>query len=565
MSSVFLIGHPNSGKTTLFNLLTGSKFKTVNYPGSTTTYVKGRLSCFRDTFVIDSPGIIALNPQTLDEEETIKALLFEKPNLVLVVVNGLQMRRQLSLFKQCKDSGLSALLVITMQDYLQTPIDEEKLSGLLEAPVMALDAKRDCQKGYILQSLCHEKLKPSFNFKPMSQPEKDHQWAESMAKQIQIKRKPLMEWDKLFLHPILGFILFFCIMFSFFWLIYVIAAPLMDSIAWASNAGILVIKQVMPANLLTHYLVDGVLLGFSSVFMFVPQIFILFFLIGLLEGTGYLARAAVLIDKPLSWFGLNGRSFFPFLSGYACAIPALMATRSISGKRERILSLALIPLLSCSARLPIYGLLIGFLIPDLFWKSMAMVGVYVLGLLIVAIVAKVLGLFFPKSYSGFQIELPEWQMPLIKPLLFQAWVSTLSFIKNAGPIIMLVGSLFWAFMNFPSPDHPFAMEIGKYLSPVLRPLGVDYRVGFAIIASFAAREVFVSALTVAFGANKISFSAPTICALIMFFMVSMQCLSTLVVFKKEYGSWTFPIALSISYIVLGYVLAVGTYQLVALL
>ena len=318
--------------------------------------------------------------------------------------------------------------------------------------------------------------------------------------------------------------------------------------------------------------------------VFIPQIVILFFALGLLESSGYLARGAVLVDRPLSMIGLNGKSFVPLLSGFACAIPAMMAARTIPNRKERLLTILVIPLMSCSARLPVFGLLLSLLfVSHPLWAGIGLTVIYVGSIVIGSVVAAIAGRFFKAEtvYSGFQIELPQWRWPILKNVILQTYDQSLSFVRRAGPTIVVVGICLWALTYFPTPEASFAGDIGKWLTPSLEPMGVDWRVGVALLLAFAAREVFVSALAVIFAvqnpdstasmlsvlkhatfeqSSQLIFTPATIVGLVLFFMVSMQCLSTLVVAKKETGNWVMPGIMLGVYMTLAYALAVIAVQ-----
>jgi ferrous iron transport protein B len=373
----------------------------------------------------------------------------------------------------------------------------------------------------------------------------------------------------------------------FFWSIFVWASPLMDAVdtLFATTAGW--VLALAPQAWATRLIAEGLIPAVSGVLVFVPQIAILFFLLGVLEGTGYLARGAVLIDHPLSKLGLNGRSFVPLLSGCACAIPAILSARSIPGRKERLTTMFVIPLMSCSARLPVYGLLIALLVgrqhPLL--GGVVMTGIYFASILITAITAKAVSRWVlgQEENAGFQIELPAWRWPAWSLIARQALHQTKSFVIKAGPTIIIIGIVLFFLTQVPSPKHSLALQFGPYFDFLFRPMGVDWRVGVALLVAFSAREVFVSALAVVFaasvvgtslldslswatftGTSQLIFTPASIAALIVFFMISMQCMSTLAVAKQEMGGWRLPMLMTGVYVISAYVLAVLTYQLLHL-
>lgn len=646
---------PNSGKTTLFNDLTGSNFKTSNYPGATVEYSSGRLLSkygFKAT-VLDSPGIISLNPSSPDEEITIKGLFnhpkFGQPDVLIVTCDCTQLSRQLFLVKQAVDSGFKTVVAVTMNDLLakkELAVSTEKLSAILGCPVIKINAAK--KEGLTELITAAEKLYLSSTekvhlHKPEHPKEEDvaklYDFTEETESKVIIStdskidineinrkvfydlhRKPhdvSLKLDKFFLHPFWGIIIFIISMGILFTSIFWIAAPLMDLV----DTGFSILGEFAAANLpadtwYTDLITNGVIAGFGSVMVFVPQIVILFILLGLLEDTGYLARAAMLIDKPLSKFGLNGRSFIPMLSGYACAIPAMMAARTISNRRERFLTIMIIPLMSCSARIPVYALLLAFVIPpDKPWiGGLALGALYLFSLIAGAAVAGVISKFKKaEEKSTFMLELPPYRTPVLHHVFKHTYYKALSYIKQAGPTIIVISLVLWALTYFPNanPDitnvntegmseeqvasvvqterlnSSYAATVGKYvLEPVLKPLGWDWRIGVSLIAAFAAREVFVSSMAITFsitedgededqmqttilqsmrearspdGTRPLFTTASTI-ALIIYFMFAMQCLTTVAVAKKETGGWKIPILQVVVYTVMAYVLALITYQ-----
>lgn len=603
--AVLLIGHPNSGKTSLFNILTHSRHKTVNYPGSTIDYGIGtcKLSSESEIFVVDTPGIRSLLPKTLDEEVTLKSLYHvddlvasssHTPDLIVVVLDGGRLSLQLPLLKQLKELGFPLIACLTKQDLegkSHALLDVDILSEKLEIPVMAVSIPKSQGiselKKMILAQLCHPPYTPKQegrlgNFKDMMAA---LQWSEEICKVAMRSEKPKVRFDldQYLLHPFWGAVGFFLIMTGLFWLIFVAAKPFMTGIQALFSVVIPWVHTVLGTGWFSQLVSEGILGGIGSVLVFVPQIFLLFFALGLLESSGYLARGAVIIDRPLSAIGLNGKSFVPLLSGCACAIPAMMAARTIPEKRARLLTLLMIPLMTCSARLPVYGLLVFLLFgQDPFKSGLAMSGIYVASFVLASIIIGVIGRFFmPKknqSQSNFQIELPPWHLPRLSDVALSALHQTISFCKNAGPIIIGLGVCIWALSTYPSPDHAYILKLGYWIEPVLRPMGVDGRVGIALLLAFAAREVFVSSLALIFSAGHPGtlltslktatfvgtatpiFTPATILGLIVFFMVSLQCTSTVAIARKEMGSWRLALGMTAGYILLAYTLAIIVVQ-----
>lgn len=583
---VLLIGSQNAGKTTLFNKLTNSRYKQVNYPGSTVSCAKGNITENKHIHCIDTPGITSLISRSEDEAVTIScleniSLLFPSlkrlPIHLLLVLDATQLSRQLVLCRQLIDLNIPFQVVLTMLDLAKKDGIHIKLKRL-EKQLNCTVYTPETLKQYFNNGL--KKQSYSFTQPRFSEAsiQRQFKWAKSVHKQVSThttKTKQL-DPDQLLLHPVFGFVFFSLIMTGLFWAIFSLVSPISDTIDFSlSYLGTRLLAH-FPNTLIIRFIAEGLISSIAGVAVFIPQIAMLFFIIGLLEGSGYLARGAALIDRPLSKIGLNGRAFVPLLSGFACAIPAMMATRTISNKKQRLITLFVIPLMSCSARLPVYGLLLGLLSQyySNFFAGLAMTGIYFTSIIISAIVAKLLNLFIPnENKDGFYIELPRWRRPQIKHIAVQTYHQTKSFIFRAGPIILSIGIFLWGLSSFPSPEQSYAHQLGKILEPVWAPLGIDWRVGFALIVSFAAREVFVSALAVIFAAEASNtqllstlssasfptgepiFTIPTIIGLILFFMISMQCVTTLAVAKQEIGNWKTPLIMGASYILLAYFLA----------
>lgn len=577
---VLLIGPQNSGKTTLFNRLTGTYHKTVNYPGSTVSCEIGKLKSNPKTQVIDTPGISSVVAHSEDEAITLETIAdlstllhghsSKTADHIVLVLDQSQLSRQLAVFLQLKEAGVNPLVVLTMEDLLKKEgksLNQKKLEEQLGQSVYLINPKT----GKGLESLL-EALKQKNKHK-----ETTYQFPKTLETQTLTRQFNRIETiiqkvvkseseatafdlDTIFLHPILGIVIFISIMTFFFCSVFWIAKPFMEGIDAGVGALSNAVLALYPGQLIGQVVAEGIIQSIGSLLIFIPQIFILFVLIGLMEGSGFLARGAALVDKPLSYLGMNGRSFVPLLSGFACAIPAMLATRTIQNKREKLITVSLIPLMQCAARLPVYGLLISLLVGG---RSMLggilMTGIYMGSLIIAMIVGAILNKTLKKEigYKGFHLELPRWRVPVIKDILSYAVTQTISFIKKAGPLIIGVGIVLWALARFPSPESSYAIQIGQWLNPIWSPLGVDGLTGSAILLSFAAREVFVSALGVMTQGNMPLFSISSSIALIVFFMISTQCGATLVTLKKETNSAKIAIATGLAYTCLAYVLAVG--------
>jgi ferrous iron transport protein B len=620
-SCVALVGAPNSGKTTLYNWLTNSRFKTVNYPGATIEYSVGKLAeRYKDAVkeapftVMDTPGTYSLFPKSADEEVTLKAL-YEHPDYkamsrVILVVDGTQMGRHLLIAKQMKEAGFSFVIALTMADLLRKNKIELDLAAIekeFQTKVISVDG--------ILGGGITDLLKALHELKPNPHPKKLDPWSEqTLAANLQkveslaqeAARKAAQQGhdlsqiyektakvDRWLLHPFLGLFIFFLVMWGLFTLIYTGAAPLMDVVDGGFSSLKEWVLQQGPGTLWADFLGNGVIGSFGAVLVFVPQIFVLFLGIGLLESSGYLARAATLIDKPFSKIGLSGRSFVPILSGFACAVPAIMATRNISSARDRWISNFVIPLMTCSARLPVYSLLLGFVFMDQPpWKAgVALATLYMAAALVGAIAAAILNkILAVREKSLFMMELPMYRRPQMRVILKQTYTRTSSYVKRAGPAIFVFAILIWVGSTFPNykaedPERlqsSYLAQIGHVIEPVFLPMGVDWRVGVGLISAFAAREVFVSSMAIMFNITgeedavaegmlaemqKASFAdgtpiftVATVVGLLVFFMIALQCMSTVGVQLKENKSWGFAIWQLVIFNVVAYVLAVICVQ-----
>lgn len=662
---ITLVGPPNSGKTTLFNHLSGKNYKTVNYPGSTVEYSTCKIqSKFGvNANVLDSPGIISLNPNSPDEEVSINSLYnhpeFGSPHLVIATADASQISRHLLLAKQLIESGFNVILALTMNDILAKKgysIDSNKLAEELGCGVVKIDGRTGEGLDKLLSC-----LKPKLNDGKILERKSAHQVFENIEKEkllslykeiegieqnvivaieselnsnLQKANKKLkilnptlkygsnrpdnrtLKIDKFMLSRRWGLLIFFLIMAFTFTSIFWIADPFMsfvdDFFGFLSYS----VSGFLGNNWYSDLISDGIISGTGSVLVFLPQILILFLILGLLEDTGYLARGAMLIDKPLSKIGLNGKSFVPMLSGFACAIPAMLAARTISNRRERLLTIFIIPLMSCSARLPVYALLIAFLTPaDKSWLAgIALAIIYISSILGSLVIAAFINKFNRKiinavDTSSFILELPAYRIPKIKNVIRNSFENAKQYIFRAGPIILVLSIAIWFLTYFPnhSPEittdgltqdqvvqitkaerlsTSYAADLGKIIQPAMSPLGMDWRIGVSLIAAFAAREVFVSSLAMIFKVTnddnlqasilfamkdavneetgKPLFTVSTIIGLIVFFIFAMQCLSTVAVSKKETGGWRIPILQVIIFTITAYVFTLITVNVLKL-
>ncbi len=598
---IILTGPPNSGKTSLFNWLTGFKRRAVNYPGSTAALSAGSVQKQYNlpAEVTDTPGIYSLFPK-YEGETAARDCLFSTEGLsaVVAVLDATKLKSQLPFFLQLKEAGFPLAAALSMWDLIpEGSIDLKALEKSLGAPVVPIkgllgggvlelaEALRPLLKrsaapaGLQTRKAAGDRLQKAFSpARLKSLVEKSRRIAARASAQAQNplpKNLFLSEkLDRFFLHPKIGLVLFALIMFSLFSSLFWLAAPFMTAIDSAFAFVIEKSSALAPQSLWTDFIANGLVASFGAVLVFTPQIFILFIGISLLEDTGYLARSAALADGAFSRIGLSGRAFVPFLSGYACAIPAAIAARQLSSPRERLMTLFAIPFMSCSARLPVYALLLSFLFyGQPAWKpglalSLIYIGSFALG----AAAAACLNLFLKRGKAPpFALDLPLYRRP-VWPRIFQgAWRGTSHYVQKAGPAIFSVAVLIWALTHFPfqpelSPaeqiQQSWAGRLGRLTEPFFEAMGVDWRVGAGLIAAFAAREVFVSALALVFniaegdggsmtgsliegmqGAvnshGEPLFTAASVAALIVFFMFSLQCLSTTAIVYKESRSLKF--------------------------
>lgn len=606
MKSFVLVGAPNSGKTTFYNWLTGSSFKTVNYPGSTVEYNIGQVATHlvqdedKNIQFIDTPGTYSLIPKSPDEEVT-HSVLYElkkddKKKNVILVVDGLHLDRHLIMALQLKKAGFPFSIVITMADLLKKynkQIDIQKLSEILGVKIYTFDGQSGNGLSEIVNSL---KMETDFELKKIKWTYLEFQQAKveinEILKKVEISQKNdsflsfTHQIDKVFLGPF-GFVIFVVLMSLLFASLFWFSAPFSDAIEAGFSFLAEKIDTTWSESLLREFISKGIITSFSSILVFVPQIFLLFLGLGILESTGYLPRAAALIDHPLRKMGLGGRSFVPLLSGFACAVPALMATRNISSKKERVLSLFIIPLMSCSARIPVYGLLISFLVADsVLMAGVLMAGIYMLSLVVGAVASLIYSRFLPATKDQFFLmELPLYRRPRWRILIKQSLQKTKSYITRAGPIIFVLALVLWGATQFPrveakAPDlaESYAGQLGHIMEPLFKPMGVDWRVGVGLISAFAAREVFVSSMAVTFkvtedeekqaqelgevmksatfpNGEKI-FTVGSVLGLIVFFMIALQCMSTVAVQVKESGSVKFAVFQLVTLNLVAYALAV---------
>jgi ferrous iron transport protein B len=696
---VALIGNPNTGKTLLFNQLTGLNQKVGNYPGVTVDKKEGvsKLSSTQTAIITDLPGTYSINPTSMDESIVLKTLLKkdikESPDVILVVADIENLKRNLLLFSQIKDLEIPTVLAINMVDQMHKKgisIDVSVLKEELNTEVILISAKRNegikeikeaiirCHVAAKASPLCgiNHKIDPDYfaklkeispnhslyelwlmitqnNFPETITPSekaallsfkqdisklKKYQHKETIYRYQEInkilKKTYLVDkskatdvrskLDKIFTHKIFGYLFFFLILLIIFQSIFDWASVPMDFIDGFFAQLSELAKQTLPVGVLTDLLTDGIIPGIGGVVIFIPQIAILFLFIAILEETGYMSRVVFLMDKIMRRFGMNGKSIIPLISGTACAIPAIMATRTIGNWKERLITILVVPFTTCSARLPVYAILISLIIPDtkifglLNLQGLVLLSLYALGfgtaILAGYILHKTLKI---NSKSFFVIEMPNYKIPSFKNVFFEVVEKTKAFVFGAGKIILALSIILWFLasngssnfknaeknvqkmevsQNLPSQEmdkkiasykleNSYIGMLGKSIEPIIRPLGFDWKIGIALITSFAAREVFVGTLATIYSVEATDddvttikqkmasemnpetgekrFNFPVGMSLLVFYAFAMQCMATFAIVKKETKTWKWPLIQLVGMGLMAYVFSLIVYQILS--
>ncbi|HYJ91686.1 MAG TPA: ferrous iron transport protein B, partial [Pyrinomonadaceae bacterium] len=644
--TIALAGNPNAGKTTLFNSLTGLKQKVANYPGVTVERKEGVWRLSNGTAnLVDLPGLYSLDATSLDEQIARQVITGEqtglpKPDAVVAVVDATNLERNLYLVTQLFEFGVPVVIALTMIDLFEKQkheIDIRRLEKLLNVPVVAVNAKSARGKdelaakvqeviqskpavphqlnGQLTEQPQHAKIFARYNFisdvvqeTVKHNDKEDHRFSEKI--------------DRVLTHKFFGLVILIAVLLLVFQAIFSWASLPMDLLDKGFGTLGDTLRQSMPAGVLTDLLIDGIVAGVGGVLVFLPQILLLFLFISILEDTGYMARAAFLLDRLMSRVGLHGKAFLPLMSSFACAIPGIMATRTIESRRDRFATILIAPFMSCSARLPVYSLMIAAFFAGqtvfgfISLGAVLMLAMYTLGIFVAIIVAFILKRTLLKAPPPpFLMELPPYRLPnfrtVFQNMLTRAWL----FVKRAGTVILAISIILWALMYFPhnaqSPmsnvqEHPvessnkqpttdnepvaeseqiqdsFAGKLGHTIEPAIRPLGFDWKIGVALIASFAAREVLVSTLSIIYNVGKDedaqsqtlvaaihdakkddgtpAWTPLTGLTLMVFFVLAMQCMSTVAVVRRETNSWRWPIFMITYMTGLAYLGALLTYQ-----
>jgi len=691
--NIALLGNPNTGKTSVFNRLTGLTQKVGNYPGITVEKKEGICKLKRTTkaHLIDLPGTYSLNASSMDESVVIELLLNKNskdfPDVAVVVADVENLKRNLLLFTQVKDLGIPTLLVINMADQMKRKgitLDLKLLEKRLDTKI-ALVSTRENQGLDQLKALLlnyrklstkptidlstidkpyFENLKVTFpnqqlyklwlvitqdvnfakidrkrvsdatNFKTQSESELKRLQQKETVKRYQFINEILKEGllidrdsatdlrsrlDRILIHKFWGYIIFFLILMTVFQSIFDWSSIPQDFIDTSFAALSEYAKTNLPEGVFTSLLAEGIIPGLGGIIIFIPQIAFLFFFISILEETGYMSRVVFLMDRGLRRFGLSGKSVIPLISGTACAIPAVMATRNIENWKERLITILVTPFTTCSARLPVYAILIALVIPQgsflgLNFQGLMLMFLYLVGFGMALISAWILSKTLKiNSKSYFVVEMPNYKLPLLKNVGITVWEKTRTFVTEAGKIILAISILLWVMASYgPGKDfseaesivtelysdlegealsnkinayqleHSYIGILGKAIEPAISPLGYDWKIGIALISSFAAREVFVGTLATIYSVesdaeetikNRMAsevrangqplFNLASGISLMLFYAFAMQCMSTLAIVKKETNSWKWPMVQLFGMSLLAYIVAFLTYQILA--
>jgi ferrous iron transport protein B len=580
---VALVGPPNSGKSTLFNRLTGLRQKVANFPGVTVERRVGRAKVEgdREVHVVDLPGIYSLTPQSEDERVTLDVLRGEargipRPDAILLVLDSTNLGRHLALAAPILSLGTPTLILLNLADDLRRRggvVDPEELARQLGAPVCLISAAREEGLEAVFEFLAGALALPVPRELPVIQDvPRCRQWATRVGERASYRPPAPPLWtrrlDGVFLHPAKGPVVLAAVVVLVFQAMFSWARPLMSGVQWVVQASGGLLERLLPASPLRSLLLEGVWGGVGSVLVFLPQILLLFLFLTLLEDSGYLARAALIADRTMARVGLQGKSFIPLLSAHACAVPGVLATRTIDNKRDRIATILVMPFMTCAARLPVYTLIIAAFIPErpllgplLGTRAAALLSLYLLGFLAAFATARLLKSSILRSErTPFILEMPPYRWPSLRSLGLSLLDRARIFLRRAGTVILVSAVVLWLLAHLPLHDgqapkleDSLAGTIGRTLEPAIRPLGFDWKIGVGLISSLASREVIVSTLGTLYGmegdarsaslqaALRKDLSLGGAVALLVFFAFAMQCMSTLAAVRRETGGWRWPL------------------------
>jgi ferrous iron transport protein B len=600
---IALVGNPNCGKTALFNILTGSRQKVANYAGVTVERKEGALvtpSGLRIR-ILDLPGAYSLDPLTPDEQVTADVLLGRRagetaPDFVVCVTDATNLRQNLRLVLSLKRLGLPMVVALNMTDIARRKgivIDAERLGLELGVPVVETVGVKTAGVRALIKVLdatpMPERRTRSAVWQPLTRSAIEHDQAE-VRRILGVVGGDRLDGvtfsdrlDALVLHPVLGPVILAVILFLVFQAVFAWAQVPMDEIKLGVAALGNWLGAALPTSLLKDLAINGILAGVGSVLVFLPQIIILFFFILILEDSGYLPRAAFLLDRVMGSVGLSGRAFIPLLSSFACAIPGIMATRTIQNPRDRLTTIMIAPLMTCSARLPVYALIIAAFIPRRsVWGGLQLQGVVLFALYLAGIASAMAVAFVLKRRGkggGFQalmLELPAYHWPNLRNLGIGLWQRVEIFMSRVGTIILALMVILWALSSFPAPppgatgpaiQYSIAGHLGAWLAVLFKPIGFNWQISIALVPGLAAREVAVGALGTVYAlsatGNDISsaltplitqsWSLPTALSLLAWYVFAPQCLSTLATVKRETNSWRYPIIMAAYLFAMAYV------------
>ena len=589
LRTVVLIGPPNSGKSTLFNRLTGLRQKVANYPGVTVEQRMGLMAGVGrdDLTLIDLPGIYSLTPYSEDARVSIDVLRGRmpgtpKPDAVIIVLDSQHLTRQLMLAAPVLAVGLPTLVLLNMSDLMESRgghIDPLQLARELGAPVARISATHGTGLDAVslfLNQPGNGTVAPPLTLPVLGNAASAHTWAAQVSRrtgyQAPLSVEGTRKIDNILLHRIWGPLLFLIVVIGVFEVVFSIGQPLSDGFGDLLARAADLIRPLLPAGWLQSLLLDGAWKGISSVLVFLPQMLLLFLFIGILEDSGYLARAALIADRVMRTTGLNGKAFIPLLSAYACAIPAIMATRTIENKRDRMATILVTPFMTCSARLPVYMLLIAAFIPNIVFlhgflglRTIVMLSLYLAGFVGAMTTAWLLkSSILKSSETPFILELPQYRMPTMRSLAMRLYDRASVFLRQAGTVILSVTLVLWVLAHIPpihlgsgswaAPELANSMigRLGHFIEPAIAPLGFNWKIGIGLLSSVLAREVMVSTMGTLYGADPATqamhlqtalhhdMTLGGALALMIFFAFAMQCTSTMAVVRRETNSWKWP-------------------------
>jgi ferrous iron transport protein B len=648
---VGLVGNPNTGKSSIFNLLTGLRQQVGNFPGVTVERKHGSFSASSKDFqVIDFPGTYSIYPRSKDEKVVFDVLSDpthnDFPDVCIVVLDASNLERNLLLFSQVYDLQIPIIMALNMTDIARKNNQEIQIAALIEAfpkaQIVETNARAGIGKDRLIEAVLNSKQRDEKDYflgpitsegitnDTIQEKEAKDRYAKIhkildnvLVRQNESKEPPISKWDRISVHPLWGYLIFAAILMVVFQFIFSFAAIPMDFIdgtfvdlgSW--------LNDVLPPGVFTDLLSQGIVPGIGGVLVFIPQIAFLFFFIAILEESGYLARVVFIMDRLMRPLGLNGKSVVPLLSSVACAIPGVMATRTISDWKERMITILVAPLMSCSARIPVYTILISLVIPDRYVlgvfnvQGLVLFGLYALGLVSALLVAAILKKIIKSKDRGFLLlELPQYQRPKWGNVGMTVLEKVRVFVWDAGKIILALSVILWALASYGPGDNmedavkrvelqyentsnfnheekenqiasvklenSYMGILGKAIEPVITPLGYDWKIGISLISSFAAREVFVGSLATIYAVHaddneklidrlrnekrsdgSLVYSLASGCSLMVFYVYAMQCMATFAIVKRETKSWKWPLFQMAFMGVLAYLAAFITYQILS--